>query len=78
MGLHLMSKAEKRDHIVAPPDCTGCSLCANVCAGALFLLSEAGGARDVHRAVASFSAGALRGEYESAWALKRLYPLLRL
>lgn len=26
-----MSKAEKRDHIVAPPDCTGCSLCANVC-----------------------------------------------
>lgn len=31
MGLHLMSKAEKRDHIVAPPDCTGCSLCANVC-----------------------------------------------
>lgn len=31
MELHLMSKAEKRDHIVAPPDCTGCSLCANVC-----------------------------------------------
>ena len=26
-----MSKDEKRDHIVAPPDCTGCSLCANVC-----------------------------------------------
>lgn len=33
MGLPLMdmSKAEKRDHIVAPEECTGCSLCANVC-----------------------------------------------
>lgn len=33
MGFPLMdmSKAEKRDHIVAPEDCTGCSLCANVC-----------------------------------------------
>lgn len=25
------NKSNRRDHIVAPPDCTGCSLCANVC-----------------------------------------------
>lgn len=26
-----MSKKSRKLHIVAPPDCTGCSLCANVC-----------------------------------------------
>lgn len=25
------NKSNRRDHIVAPPDCTGCALCANVC-----------------------------------------------